>query len=297
MERADGMTRLIHVHYILSMDKSLSGNSGWKPVLELYTSLSAEVHESIQHNIPAVLKKLLIGEDNLNSLQVIVSRARENARGAQDQLTKEVWEQVNQMYHMVNDHSLKIRLNTNEAMAIIENFSNQTVVFAGITDITMERGLGWNFMNLGKFIERCLQTISIVNKELEIITEHGVDARDILQWRYLLLCLSGYEMHLKNYRSQEHEKNVMDQVLLNENFPHSVIYSLTRINYYLENIRIIHGEVNISLARDFGRLYSKVKYMELQSFTVQSLREFLQELANDLGDFTRELSQHYFNYS
>ena len=297
MERADGMTRLIHVHYILSMDKSMAANSGWKSVLEIYTTFGDKRREDIGQDMPIVLKQLLIDDNNPNSLQMIIRRARENARGAQDQLTKEVWEQVNQMYHMINDPSLKKRLNTNEAMSIIEGFSKETVVFAGITDITMERGLGWNFMNLGKFIERCMQTIAILGKELELVKDNPAETNDVLQWRYLLLCLSGYEMHLKNYRNQHHEKNVMHQVLLNENFPHSVIYSLTRINYYLENIRSIHEEDNRSLVRNFGSLFSKVKYMDLEAFNTRLIHDFLLQLGTDLGEFTRDLSQYYFNYS
>lgn len=33
------------------------------------------------------------------------------------------------------------------------------------------------------------------------------DEKDILQWRLLLLSLSGYELHLKTYRSNNHNRN------------------------------------------------------------------------------------------
>ena len=48
--------------------------------------------------------------------------------------------------------------------------------------------------------------------------------------------LSGYELHVKTYRSGNHNYNVLHQVLINENFPRSVIYSLQRIEHYLNKV-------------------------------------------------------------
>jgi uncharacterized alpha-E superfamily protein len=296
-ERADSLLRLTYVHYILSLDHSMNTIYSWKTVLELYSTATPEVIESIEDNTPETLKILLIDNDNANSIRSIVSKARENARGAQDHLTKEVWEVVNQMFHLAHQPSLSSKLRTDQSIKSIEAFSKYTALFTGITDNTMARGLGWNFMNLGKFIERCLQTIAITNKQLEMLSERGSEINDILQWRYLLLALSGYEMHLKTYREQDHTYNVLHQITLNENFPRSLVHSLTRINYYLENIMLIHEDQNKELTRSFGRLYSKVRYMDLQTTDIVSLQHFLKEVQSDLFGFAFELGQYYFSYS
>jgi uncharacterized alpha-E superfamily protein len=161
----------------------------------------------------------------------------------------------------------------------------------------MSRGLGWNFMNLGKFIERCLQTIAITNKELQSISKREVESNDILQWRYLLLALSGYEMHLKTYRNADYKYNVLHQVTLNENFPRSVIYSLTRVRYYLENIMLIHEDQKKDLLHSVGRLHSKVRYMDLKEMDIVALQTFLSEVQNELSFFTTQLGHSYFSYS
>ena len=99
IERSDTLLRMIYVHYILSLDKSENGNSSWRPVLELCTSFSSSTINEIENETAEVLKQILIDESNVNSIKFLVTRARENARGAQDHVTKEVWEVVNQMYH------------------------------------------------------------------------------------------------------------------------------------------------------------------------------------------------------
>lgn len=294
MERSDSMLRVLYVHYILSLDRSVNHTLNWNTVLRLYSTSGGDISDQ---DTPAVVRNLLLEDSNLNSFKAIVNKARENARGVQDHITKEVWEVVNQMYHLANQSSLSGKLKTDQAIKAIESFSKYTVLFTGITDNTMSRGLGWNFMNLGKFIERCMQTIAITNEQLGLINERSNDTNDILQWRYLLLCLSGYEMHLKTYRSTNHTQSVLHQVTMNDNFTRSVIYSLTRVNYYLEHIMEIHEDQNKELIRSFGRLFSKVKYLDLQAMNCTNLKQFLTEVQLELSAFSAQLGKYYFSYS
>src|SRR3954471_16055615 len=120
MERTDSMVRLISVHYILSLDKGISSPTSWRPVLEVATRLNAFDIGGIECNTAASLNKLMLDTENSNSLKVIVHRARENARGIQDYITKEVWEEVNQMYHFINDQYLATKLGSGDAMQVLD---------------------------------------------------------------------------------------------------------------------------------------------------------------------------------
>jgi uncharacterized alpha-E superfamily protein len=230
-------------------------------------------------------------------VRAIVKKARENARGAQDHITKEVWEVVNSLYHQINHPSLTGKLQSEQALKTVDSFAKHMALFAGITDNTMARGLGWNFMNLGKFIERCQQTIVLTRKELQTQIAAEISGHDILHWRYLLFALSGYEMHLKNYRSTEYRQNALHQITLNEDFTRSIIYSLIRIKYYLENIMLIHRDQRNELQHIIGRLNSKVRYMHLATMDNVALERFLQEVETDLAFFSNQLGQFYFSYS
>ena len=298
MERADGMMRMASTYYILSLDKGVNVNLTWRPLMETFMQAEEEEIVLIENDTAAVLKKLLLDTENHNSLKVIVTRARENARGIQDLITKEVWEQVNQMYHMVNQPALQTKLAGYEALEVINTFSRQSVLYTGITDITMPRGVGWNFMNLGKYVERCLQTIEMVDREYEGIGYHLKDTKDILYWRNLLLSLSGYELHLKTYHTTNFNRNVLHQVLVNEDFTRSLLYSLSRIDKYLaEVIAENNSEENRLLARSFGRLYSRVRYIEFDSLNNEVLKDFLNTVQDELQDFNTRLGQNFFSYS
>jgi uncharacterized alpha-E superfamily protein len=299
MERADGMLRLAATHYIFSLDKDVMGTMTWSPVLEIFTDAEKEYLSTIENNTELCLKKLLIDPSNTNSLKTIVNRARENARGAQDHITKEVWEAVNQMYHLVNQPDLPYKIDSFLGLEeVMQPLIGRTVQYAGVTDITMPRGTGWCFMNLGKYIERCLQTIAFAEKQLELNNFINTDTNDLLKWKYLLFSLSGYELHVKTYRRANHNYSVLHQVLINENFTRSVLYSLQRIEHYL--IKVI-GKDNdperAALIRKFGRLFSKVRFMELDTLNMETVPAFLEEIKIELVDFNRKVVQHFFSYS
>jgi uncharacterized alpha-E superfamily protein len=41
-ERAEGMLRMLHTSYALSLDKGPEGSGNWKPLLEIFTYLPDE---------------------------------------------------------------------------------------------------------------------------------------------------------------------------------------------------------------------------------------------------------------
>jgi uncharacterized alpha-E superfamily protein len=298
MERADGLLRVTATHYILSLDKDVNGNLTWKPLLEMFTRDSPEELAILENDPEASLKRLLTDTQNSNSLKVIVNRARENARGVQDHITKEVWEAVNAMYHLISQQRLEHQLSSYGALDAMEQFARHCVLYTGITDITMPRGTGWNFMNLGKYLERSLETLILADKQFQIIRYNMDDSKDIVQWRYLLLALSGYEMHLKTYRNAHYNLNVLHQVLFNEDFPHSLIYSLSRLEKYLGAVvKENHSPETEALVRYFGRLYSKVRYMDPDTINGRNLQQFFEEFRLELLQFSKQLNQHFFSYS
>lgn len=298
MERADGLLRVTYTNYILSLDKGVNNNLTWRPALEIFTDLEEPEIAALENDTDAVLKLLITDTSNSNSLKVILNKARENARGVQDHITKEVWEQVNQMYHLVNQPDLGAKLLGYEAVETIENFSGNSLLFTGVTDTTMPRGLGWSFMNLGRLVERCTQTIEMTEKQLAAIDYELGKPTDIMFWRYLLLSLSGYELHLKTYRSSNSGKEVLHQVLINGDFTRSVLYTLNRIEKYLGDVMKGNRlDGNEALSKFFGRLHSRVKYVDFDTLNGITLQHFLQDVSDDILEFSNRLAQLYFSYS
>ena len=297
MERTQSVLRVVRSHYIISLDNDAIGNTTWKPILEIFAQLPEVEIAHIEKQPGAVLKKILIDSNNPNSIKTIVARARENARGVQNHITKELWEAVNSMYHLTNKPHLNQKLSGPEALEVVDQLMGQSVLYAGIADITMQRGTGWDFMKLGKYLERSMETIVITDKQCQLFGYDMRQERDIAQWRFLLMSLAGYEVYLKTYRTFKHNNSILHQMLLNDDYPHSVIFSLTRLSRYLGDV--IKGndtEEKLALMRTFGRLYSKIKYMDPERLETMDLQAFFKELRNDLLVFHNQLEKVFFSY-
>ncbi len=298
MERSDGMLRGVRTQYILLLDKGVNAHISWQPVLEIYSYAKQEEIQLLKDDSDAALYHLLLDTSNQNSLKLLITRARENARGMQDHITKEVWEHINQMYHLINTLSDTEELLGAKTMATVDALTNNCILYNGVADTTMPRGLSWCFMSLGKYVERCLLTLEMTNKYFAMIDYNLEDEKDILQWRPLLLSLSGFELHLKTYRTSSYNHNALHQVLFNENFTRSILYTLKRIERYFTDITKNDNSSEIEdLKKQLGRLISKIRYTDFKYLNHVILQPFLSETRNELLAFSTQLAKHFFSYS
>src|SRR6202000_2281888 len=89
-------------------------------------------------------------------------------------------------------------------------------------EITMERGEGRSYMNIGKYLERGIQSVDILDTKFGSIDDNPDLLTDTTYWKHLLQSLGGYEIYLKTYREGFEAENVLEQVALNNDFPRSV---------------------------------------------------------------------------
>lgn len=298
MERADGIVRSLRYFYILGFDVHEGDDAGYKPLLQCFTALNDAQQEAMKHDAPAVLHYLIADSSNINSVKVLLGKARENARGSQDRITKEVWEQVNAMYHYINDEMVSEQLQGEGALKVLDKLEKHCLMYNGIVDSTMPRGLGWEFMNIGKFIERCLHTVDLAESYLQPIGYQLDSHDDLVYWRRLLFALSGYELYLKSNRGTHHTRQAICQVIFNPDFPRSVIYSLTRLEKYLEALLKENDHPGgTQLLKRFGRLKSMVIYTDTGQMQGAELHQLLDSIRKQVWDFSAELSRLFFSYT
>ncbi|MEL1241477.1 alpha-E domain-containing protein [Flavobacterium flavipallidum] len=298
MERTEGMLLTLHTLYLLSFDQETDDFMGYKPLLGYYTNLSYEQIIEHQHDTNFVLKHILCDRDNQNSVRNLITKARENARGAQDKITKELWQHINSMYHFINEPDLPSRLETPEALTILGKLNNDCLLYNGIFHVTMPRGQAWCFSSIGKHIERCLQTISMTQTYYAPIEYDLNGKNDLLYWRKLLLSLSGYELYLKSYSNIPHNRKVIQHVIFNPDFAHSIIFTLGLINTYLDCVFKNNNSAEaLTMRNQFGRLKSSIEYTDHQNLSNQQLQQILQNTNDKLIEFSMDFSKLFFSYT
>ncbi|MBL7784207.1 MAG: alpha-E domain-containing protein [Saprospiraceae bacterium] len=297
MERTDGMLRMLKINLITALDRSGQADFTWLPVLKIFTSLSPEAMERLSRNSDEVLMYMIFNRENENSIRSIVGKARENTRGAQDHVTKEVWESINEFYHKLNEPGLEKAIVRGEQIVMLSNLINQYLLFTGVAEVTMPRSQGWNYINLGKFIERGVITADILDIRFSNMSTDLANPSDVPYWRNLLLSLNCYELYLKRYQGSLDGHNVADLAILNPQFPRSLAYCLFRLDRTIQHLADEYPESSDSVKKIIGRLRAKVEFADMESISSVGLHTFLTEMKNNFYQFSNALGKTYFAYN
>jgi uncharacterized alpha-E superfamily protein len=295
MERTDGILRMLKINYASSQDDL--HDFSWAPVLEIFTYLEDEQYSVIGNDSRTVLQFMVTDKENPNSVLNMVTKARENARSVQDHITKELWQCLNDFYHMVRDERLIEWLDNDDPISVLDILIKQGLLYYGTIDITMSRGEGYAFLNLGKFIERATQSADILDVKFSDVN-YDITTADTTYWKYLLMSISGYELYLKTYRSGFEARNVVELIVLNRDFPRSVLYSINQLMRYFIRLRSDRNADSYQQIEFLiGKLKSKINYSTTDSILKQGLHEYLTEVRTELNEIGVTLNQNYFAYT
>ncbi len=292
MERTDNILRVLRTNYIASQDEIQ--NFDWQLWVD---GLGVQVadKEVVVTNYREALNHLILSKDNDTSVLTNIVRARENARSVQDYITKEVWQCMNEYYHLIRDPRTENLLLKNDPITAFDSLLRESILFYGTVDITMNRGEGYTFLNIGKYLERLLRSLDILELKMKEMERGGNEA---MHWKFLLYSLSGYEFHTKHYKNALHMEDVINQVFLDVQFPHSVLYSLLQVERYSKRLEMI------SLPEHFkemefllGKAISNLRYDGTANGKPEEVKNWVLRTRTEVKEIGKKLASLYFGYS
>ncbi|MGF7040902.1 alpha-E domain-containing protein [Mucilaginibacter lappiensis] len=293
IERSDGMLRMLKINYASSQDTVQEFT--WEPVIRIFAGVEQAEADKLENDSRSVLRYMVTGKNNPNSILNIITLARENARGVQEHITKDLWQCLNEYYHTVKDSRLERSLQREDPIGVLDVLIKQVMLYYGTVEITMERGEGRSFMNIGKYLERAIQSVDILDTKFSSVSDNPNLLTDTTYWKHLLLSLGGYELYLKTYREGFEAENILEQVVLNNDFPRSVIYSVNNIQRYFDRLK---NDTNVDTYREMsfqiGRLQSRIKYSSVRSIRQEGLHIFLTQIRSELYGVGNSLNEYYF---
>lgn len=296
LERAGETARLMEINllYLVEAEEDMGEDDKWRPILQITSSEPLYNEQFGDGGItpPRVLQFISAGRTNPSSIRTSLRLFRENARVARDRISKEMWEAVNEIW-MSFDERLKGPLTAERASSLFVELRNQVARFNGLTAATMMRGEAYAFYQLGGCFERADMTSRILDIKYHIILPDLSmvgSALDYYQWAALLKSLSGFEAFRRSYHSGFMPADVAEFVVLNRDFPRSIVFSVERMGAALQIIGVDQKE-NTSTA--FTRLSAMVALTSEQIFAA-GLHEYLKNLLERLSELHRALAEDYF---
>jgi uncharacterized alpha-E superfamily protein len=112
--------------------------------------------------------------------------------------------------------------------------------FQGITDSTMSHGEGWQFIQVGRFIERATATAMLLeayHDDLWVHPETIPEGSEYLEWMGLLRSATAFEAYCKVYTADLTPNQILEFLLLDAQFPHSLRFAIDSMQCALEAIQ------------------------------------------------------------
>jgi uncharacterized alpha-E superfamily protein len=297
MDRTQAMLQVIRTHYQASQDSP--SEFSWRSLLYSYGgSLTLEEVAAMERDTPRVLERIILGKDNPTSAYNSVLQARENARAVQDHITQEVWQSLNSFYHAIREGEIPEQIRFGDPLSGIDALMRQGLVFIGAVQNTMPRDESYGYLNLGKLLERALQTTDTLRVQWLNVATQALPEREVPQLRYLVHSMSGQELYLKTYRGNFNPESVLQFVLHNAYFTHSLHSCLSRLSWYFDRLKSDSlPESHQKLEFLIGRLANQVKYTDASARDPQQLNDFLLHIRKELLNIAVALGKNYLGKS
>ncbi|OBB32390.1 hypothetical protein A5792_01385 [Mycolicibacterium peregrinum] len=223
-----------------------------------------------------------------NSIVDSVSAARENARGAREVTSTEIWECLNTTYNALAERERAAkRLGPHEFLSYVEG---RAAMFAGLADSTLSRDDGYRFMLLGRAIERVDMTVRL------LLSRVG-DSGSSPAWVTLLRSAGAHDTYLRTYRGVLDAGRVVEFMLLDRLFPRSIFYSLRLAEHSLDELlNRPHSRLGATAEaqRLLGRARSELEFLQPGAL-LESLDARLAGLQKTCRDVGEALALQYFH--
>jgi uncharacterized alpha-E superfamily protein len=295
LERAEHTARLVNVNLNLTLDRTPDDAARHWGRLLSSLRLPPPVPGTLtpfEHAASATLDLA-----NRDSIAASIAAARENARQVREQISSEMWEQINRLFLAVRQDSVDADW-TGGAHAFLTSVVEGVHLFQGITDATMTHGEGWRYIELGRYLERASGTASMLDvhyRDFPGGRDQPTHVGEYVEWVALLRSCSAFEAYCRHYTADLRSIRIAEFLILNADFPRSIRFSAGRIQSALKAIATLTGRGGRA-ERLAGRLLASLDYGQVDEIVGDQLPAYLEGIVRQTNQINVAVNQQYVQY-
>ena len=265
------------------------------------SSLSAE-ETTLSEVMTDAVWAFLHNSDRHGGLIESIGATQRTASVVRDRISVDGWRIINQMHFPRSNSQAAIRTSSDltGALAPLNQLLTWLSAFSGLCNDSMTRGPGWRFLDIGRRIERALQTLRVIRGLL-------VDAQsDILPRLEAMLEIADSSMTYRyRYLTTLQLAPVLDLVLTDESNPRAVGFQLKALSEHVKTLA--HDDSDLVRTAEQKILLSaqaSLRLADVESFCIvngmsdrQQLDEFLSTLAHELRALSDSISHTYLTHT
>lgn len=295
IERAENLARLMQASTELLLDSETTGSRSlddyWDPVLTA-TAMEEQFRELHPNGTVADVGPFMtLNEENELSITMCLRNARENARTVRDQISDEMWTELNDLYLFITSRAT-LSLYQRAPQNVYDRIIQGSLLFHGITNATMARTEGWQFIQLGKYLERADKT----SRFLDVRVHSGPDGSslDSIQWTSILRSASAFGTYRSEVGGEPTAEGVIDLLVFSTDFPRSIRFCVRQIDSLLHTISgSPKGTYCNTAEREAGRLLATLNFGGNSEILERGLHDYMDDIQQVLNQIGQNVFETY----
>lgn len=297
IERAETAARLLEVGARMALIPSAAGyRNEWDSLLSASGTadgFARKYGDPVQRNLESWL---FFDRDNPSSVASCITAARENGRIVRTALTTQAWDALNTAFQELRTLERQPR-SALELSRLTEWTMRHAALVRGTIDATLLRNDGWDFLNLGFYLERADNTARLMDVKYYVLlpkVEFVGSGLDNFQWTTLLCAMSAHRAFHWAYGGEVTAGKIAHFLILNTQCPRSLITCAEGMMTHLE--RLARGYHRRTAAQEAARnLLSKLAELRVEDIFDEGLHEFLTRFIREVGELGAVVHDSYLH--
>ncbi|MGH1461999.1 MAG: alpha-E domain-containing protein [Neptuniibacter sp.] len=294
LERVENTARLLSVYDNLLFDLPRDTNIGWYNLIIINSSTERFTERYKVQDEHNVVKFLLADDTNSSSMLSSLKQVKENIRTTRDVVPQDTWELINEL-DLYARNNIRQGINRTNRHQFLNTVIKHCQEINGLFESAMSRDATWQFVLLGKNIERADMTTRILDAGASIMLQPNEGTRINLSqivWGSVLRSLSAYMNYRRSIRTAVQSSKVARFLLEDPHFPRTISFCLNEIESAMH--KLPRSEKPLSSLEALKSLHFPLDNGKALD---EDFRDYLNELQIKVSELHNEFSENWFAFN
>ena len=290
LERSNFTSRLLITTNELQLDLTLDDEISWKPLLTVVDLNKDYLKLNKKYSEQKVIDYFIYNKNNSSSIFNSLSRSKENSLVVRDILPEQSIIKLNELLIKFNK-SINKKNSKKNNLKLLNSIILGSQNFMYSTDLEMQRNIDYQFLRLGRFLERTDMMIRILQSQVLRSKQHKKGYEYLtLEWINILKSISAFQAYRQYSQQDISISDIINFFLKTDTFPRSINWNLNQIeratyriskkNDLIKNIKEIKTSIN----------KYKIKSDDLDNFLL-----FLEKILKKIDNLNYQIQKNYFS--
>ena len=290
LERSNFTSRLLITTNELQLDLTLDDEISWKPLLTVVDLNKDYLKLNKKYSEKKIIDYFIFNKNNSSSIFNSLSRSKENSLVVRDILPEQSIIKLNELLIKFNKSISKKNSKKNN-LKLLNNVILGSQNFMYSTDLEMQRNIDYQFLRLGRFLERTDMMIRILQSQALRSKQHKKGYEYLtLEWINILKSISAFQAYRQYSQQDISISDIINFFLKTDTFPRSISWNLNQIERATYRI----SKKN-ELIRNVKKIKADIKKYKIKTNDLDNFLFFLDKMLKKLDDLNDKIQKNYFS--